>query len=96
MADELVAATVKLTVPFPDPLAGERVIHVAPLVAVHAQIESLAVMLIVPGPPKRLNEPLVGESENEHAMPVCVTKNTFPATLILPVRVVDVGFAATP
>ena len=95
VADALVEATVNVTAPFPEPLAGATVIHAAPLVAVQAQTVSLAVISIVPDPPVKSNEALTGTMEYEHGTPVWVTIKSLVAIVRRPVRVTELVAAAT-
>jgi hypothetical protein len=92
---DVFAATVKLTVPVPLPLApAVTVIHAALLTAVHAQ-PVVVVTLVLPVPPGATAFSEVGETVNTHGAASCVTVTVWPATVSVPVReLVDV-FAAT-
>jgi hypothetical protein len=60
----VLAATVKVTVPFPDPDAPPvTAIHVTLLAAVHAH-PAAVVTVLVPVPPDATNDPLVGDIDH--------------------------------
>ena len=66
---------VKFTVPFPVPLPGVTlVIHVAPLVAVHAQPGIVVMAIADPAPPAAATDWEVGLIEYEHPAACCVTE----------------------
>src|SRR5437764_10466386 len=80
------AAALKLTVPFPLPLAPDvSVIHESLLVDVQVQPEPAEMLIGVPGPPVASTAWLVGLIEAEHP-PLCVTVNVWPAMVSVPVR----------
>src|SRR5258707_14116624 len=67
------ASTVYPTVPLPVPgVPKEIVIHETPLVAVLAQVDVLAVIVIRPFPPTALNVALAGTTEKEHCAAIGV------------------------
>jgi hypothetical protein len=68
------AATEKLTVPFPVPLAGVTpVIHVALLVAVQVHPGVAVIPMGIPAPPAALMDWEEWSSENEHVAAAWVT-----------------------
>jgi len=87
-----------LTLPVPVPLAGATVIQLALLDAVHAQPFAV-VTVTAPDPPVESYAAVVGATEYEHPGVVdaaaCVMVTVWPLTVIVPVRPVDAGFAAT-
>jgi hypothetical protein len=84
-APPFVDAAVNLTVPLPDPLLPDvTVSHGASLVAVQSQ-PFPAVTVTVPLPPPAGTFVLVGEIENEQALP-WFTVNVWSATVIEPER----------
>jgi hypothetical protein len=90
------ASTAYETVPLPLPLAPfVMVIHGALLAAVHAHDAAFAVTATVPGPPVALGHVAVGEMVVLQISPAWVTVNVRPPPLIVPVRAVKFGFAAT-
>jgi hypothetical protein len=89
------AATVNPTVPFPVPLAPlVIVIHVAVVAAVHAHPDGVVTATLVAGPPAAPTVCDVGLSDAGHE-PDCVTVCVWPAIVIVPVRLVESGLAAT-
>jgi hypothetical protein len=89
------AATTKLTLPEPDPVAPATiVIHDALLLAVHAQ-PAPAVTVVFPVPPALANVCVEGTAAYEQAAPAWVTVNVAPAIVSVPVRLVVKVFAAT-
>jgi hypothetical protein len=93
--EDVFAATVNATVPLPLPLAPDViVIHVALLVAAHAQPVP-AVTETDPEPPLAATDWLVGLIESLHELPASVTVNVLPPIVRVPVRELDVVLAAT-
>ena len=89
------AATLNVTVPFPDPLAPPViVIHVALLAAVHAQPLPL-VTVNEPVPPPATTDSDTGETEYVHGAAACVTVKIWPAIVSVAVRSTVVVFWAT-
>jgi len=89
------AATLKPTVPLPDPVAPlVRVIHEALLAAVHGQPVAI-VTLLLPVPPDAENDWPVGEIDAEQDAASCVTVNVAPAIVNVPVRIEATVLAAT-
>lgn len=89
------AATLKPTVPLPDPVAPlVIVIHAALLVAVHAQPVATATVLL-PVPPEAATDWPVGVMDGEHVAAACVTVNVAPAIVSVPVRGDAIVLAAT-
>src|SRR5689334_15530594 len=89
LAAPVLAATLKVTVPFPappDPLAG-KVIHVTLLPATQVQSLALGVTTKLPVPAAGAKYWLVGASEKVQATPDWVTMNVCPAMVTVPVRV---------
>jgi hypothetical protein len=94
------AATVYVTVPLPEPFLEEViVIQLAVVATIHAHPPG-AVTVTVPDPPLLSNEAVVGLTtyvqgggggEDE---PACDTFTTWPATVSVAPRPLDVGFAA--
>jgi len=83
------------TVPDPVPLAPLVIVtQVPPPDAVQLQFDDV-VTVTVPVPPEAGNVVLVGEIVNVHGAAACVTVNVRPAIVIVPVRDVVSGFAAT-
>jgi len=81
----LVEATVKLTAPFPLPLAPDvMVIHGCALVADHAQ-PGPALTVTEPVPPEEATDCESGEMANVHPSP-CVMVTVCPATVTVPDR----------
>jgi len=92
----VLAATLYDTLPFPVPLApAVIVIHGAVLAAVHAHDAAFAVTATVPAPPAAVGELAVGEMVVLQTTAACVTVNVCPPALIVAVRGVVFGFAAT-
>jgi uncharacterized protein YhhL (DUF1145 family) len=91
----VLAATLNVTEPFPDPLApAVTVIHEALLVAV--QLQPLpAVTVIVPEPPVAATDCDVGLIAYVQDAAACVTVKVVPATVSVPARDVVAVFAAT-
>jgi hypothetical protein len=87
-------ATLKFTAPFPLPVAPPvTVSHDGSLLApVHAQPPG-AVTVADPVLPVATMEAPVGAMENVHGAAACVTVNTWPATVIVPLRCEAFGFA---
>ena len=71
------------------------VIHGALLAAVHAHEPAVAVTATVAAPPAAVGELAVGEMVVLHTTAACVTVNVCPPVLIVAVRTVVFGFAAT-
>ena len=94
--DRLVfAATLKFTVPSPEPLAPDVMVsHEAELAAVHEQPASVST-LTVPLVAAAGTEAVTGEMAKLQAWPAWVTVNVWPAIVIVPVRLDVVGFAVT-
>ena len=91
----VLAATLKPTVPLPEPVAPlVRVIQAALLAAVHAHPVA-AVTVLLPVPPAAVNDCVVGEIAGEQVAAACVTVNVAPAIVSVPVRPVVTVFAAT-
>jgi hypothetical protein len=89
------AATLKPTVPLPEPVAPlVNVIQAALLAAVHAHPVA-AVTLLLPVPAAAVKDCVVGEIAGEQAAAACVTVNVAPAMVSVPVRLVATVFAAT-
>jgi len=89
------AATLKPTVPLPDPVAPlVRVIQEALLAALHEQPVA-AVTLLLPVPPDAVNDWPVGETDGEQDAASCVTVNVAPAIVSVPVRIEATVLAAT-
>ena len=89
------AATLKPTVPLPDPVAPlVTVIHAALLAAVHAQPVGIVTSLL-PVPPAAVKDWLVGEIDAVQLAAACVTVNVAPAIVSVPVRIDATVFAAT-
>jgi hypothetical protein len=84
--------TVKLTEPAPLPLAGETLTHAAPLAAVQAH-PAIVVKPTVPVPPAALNVCPLEPRLYGHEMVSWDTLTARPATVTVPVRTVDPGFA---
>ena len=94
LAVPVFAATVKSTVPGPEPVAPlVMAIQVRFVDAVHAQ-PAPAVTLVLPAPPVEENDWLVGEIEYEQGAD-CVTLKVVPAIVSVPDRFVVAVFAAT-
>jgi uncharacterized membrane protein len=92
-AGPVLAATEKLTVPLPVPVApAVMVIQASLLVAVQAQ-PAAAVTLVEPAPPAAAMVWLAGLMENVQPDP-CETEKVCPATVIVPVRAGPVLAAA--
>ena len=90
----VLAATSKRTVPFPVPVAPlVTVIQALLLTAVHGQPVA-AVTVLLPVLAAAGKDWLVGDTEDEHDVPGCVTVNVAPAIVSVPVRLAAV-FAAT-
>ena len=90
----VLAATANVTVPFPVPVAPlVTVIQALLLTAVHGQPVA-AVTVLLPVLAAAVNDWLVGDTEDEHDVPACVTVNVAPAIVSVPVRLAAV-FAAT-
>lgn len=91
----LFAATLKATVPLPEPLAPlVIVIHDALLVAVHVHPLPLVTVNDPVAPPETtLVE--TGESEYVQDAAACVIVNVWPPAVTVPVRAAVVAFAAT-
>jgi hypothetical protein len=70
------------------------VIQFALLATVQAH-PALHVTLIVPGPPAASIACAVGLIDKEPAIPACVTVRVCPATVSVPVRGLELPFAAT-
>jgi hypothetical protein len=93
---DALAATVYETVPLPLPVApAVTVIHAALLAAVHAHDAAFAVTATVAAPPVCVGELAVGEMVVLQTTPACVTVNVCPPALMVAVRAVVFGFAAT-
>lgn len=89
-------ATLYVTLPVPLPEAPDvTTIHEALLTAVHAQPAAFDVTVTVADPPAAVGELAVGEIDVLQTIPACVTVNVWPPTVIVAVREVVVGFAAT-
>jgi len=89
------AATLKPTVPLPEPVAPlVNVIQAALLAAVHAHPVA-AVTLLLPVPAAAVKDCVVGEIAGEQPAAACVTVNVAPAIVSVPVRLVVTVFAAT-
>jgi hypothetical protein len=81
------AATEKLTVPEPLPLAPELMVIQLALEAVsQAQSGAAAVRFTLPAPPAAPKDWLVDEMAKSQLAPACVTVKVFPAMVIVPVR----------
>jgi hypothetical protein len=89
------AAALKLTVPVPLPLAPAVTVNqpVSLLAAVHAQPVA-DVTVVDPVPPPATTDCDVGASENVHVAAAWFTVNVCPPIVIVPARVVPLGFAA--
>jgi hypothetical protein len=89
------AATLKVTVPIPVPLAPfVMVIHAVLLVAVHEQLVPVVTLKDVVMPAAGTEAP--GDpSVNVHVPPACVIVKVCPPTVMVPVRGEVVGFDAT-
>jgi hypothetical protein len=91
----VLGATLKVTVPLPDPLAPVvTVIHVALLVPVQLQPVP-ALTETVPEPPPAARDCEVGLIAYVQAAPACVTVKVFSATVRVPARAIVAVFAAT-
>lgn len=89
------AATLKPTVPLPEPVAPlVTVIHDALLPALHEQPVA-TVTLPLPVPPAAVKDWLVGETDGAQPAANCVTVNVAPAIVSVPVRLEATVFAAT-
>ena len=86
-----------LTVPFPVPLGGDTVAHEAPVDAVQAQFDGMAVMPIVPVPPPEANglPNFDVSSEKLHASGCSVIVNGLPPIISVPERETVVEFPST-
>jgi hypothetical protein len=93
---EVLAVTLYPTLPFPvPPLPPNEIwIQLAWDVAVHAQLDTLALMLIVPACPVDGIDTDCGLKVNTQA-PVWFTVNTVPPAMIVPERTVVPGFGST-
>jgi hypothetical protein len=92
---DVLAATEKITVPFPEPLLPEvTLIHVATLVAVQAH-PLAAVTLTLPTPPAFEKFMLSGDAVTLQAIPACATVNVWPSIPNVPVRESEDEFADT-
>jgi len=90
----VLAATSKVTEPFPDPVVPlVSVIHGALLAAVQAQPAG-AVTVLLPLPPAAAMDCVVGEIDGEQDAAACVTVNVAPAIVNVPVRLEATVFAA--
>jgi hypothetical protein len=90
LAEDALAATVKATLPLPDPLAPEvMVIQLSLLAAVQAQPVPAVTATAVPAPPLLPIDWLVGLIDAAHPPP-CVTVNVCPAIVMVPVRAAPV------
>ena len=88
-------ATVKATLPEPEPAApAMTVIQAALLLAVHAH-PAPAVTMLLPVPPSAPKAWLPGDAEYVQAAAACVTVNVAPAIVSVPVRLVVEVLAAT-
>jgi hypothetical protein len=84
------------TLPVPLPFApAVTVIHGALLPAVHAHDPAFAVTDTVAAPPADVGELAVGEMDKAHTTGACVIVKLWPPTLIVAVRPLVFGFAAT-
>jgi hypothetical protein len=91
----VLAATLKPTVPSPDPVAPlVTVIQGALLAAVHEQPVAIDTLLL-PVPPEAVNVWPFGEIDAEQGAAACVTVNVAPAIVKVPVRFDATVFAAT-
>ena len=91
----VLAATLKTTVPLPEPVAPlVTVIHAALLTAVHAQPVAAATVLL-PVPPAAVKDCVAGEIDGEQDPAACVTVKVVPAIVSVPVRPDVTVFAAT-
>ena len=94
--DKLVfAATLKFTVPSPDPPGPDVMVsHDVEVAAVHEQPVSVST-LTVPLVAAAGTEAVTGEMAKLQAWPAWVTVKVWPAIVIVPVRLAVVGFAVT-
>lgn len=89
------AATLNVTVPFPDP-GVPPVIVIQDVLLVAVQLQPVAaVTLLLPVPADALNDWPVGEIDGEHDAAACVTVNVAPAMVSVPVRLDATVFVAT-
>jgi hypothetical protein len=91
---EVLAATVSVTEPLPDPPVGDTVIQLAAELAFHPHADELATVT-ANVPPVFPGANPVGDTLYVHAAGACVTVTAFPATVTVPVRDVVAGFAPT-
>jgi hypothetical protein len=91
---DVLAATVNVTAPFPEPLTGDTVIQLAPEFAFHPQPDGFATVIVNVPPPLPGVSP-VGDTEYVQAAGACVTVTVFPAIVTVPVRDVVAVFAPT-
>jgi hypothetical protein len=92
--DEVLAATWRITVPFP--VSGEpetMLTQLALSLAVQEQLEELAVTLIGTRPPAGGTERLPGATVNAHDVPGWITVTGVPATVRFAVRCEEPVFA---
>jgi hypothetical protein len=90
----LFAATLKPTVPLPDPVAPPvTVIQAALLTAVHAQ-PAATLTLLLPVPADAVKNCPLGEIDGEHDAAACVTVKVAPAIVSVPVRLDATVFTA--
>ena len=95
LAALVLAATAYVTVPAPDPVPPDDTeSHGTELPAVHEH-PAAAVTPTVPPLASGETVALVGEIANVQATPACVTENTLPAIVSVPVREAVEVFAAT-
>jgi hypothetical protein len=93
--DPVLAVTLNVTEPFPDPAAPlVTEIHDALLDALQPQPVA-AVTVLEPLPAAAVNDCVVGEIDGEQDAAACVTVNVAPAIVRVPVRIDAAGFAAT-
>jgi hypothetical protein len=89
----VLAAYVSVTDPFPLPDAGLTTIHAVPLDAVQPQPAG-AVTATLAVPASAPADSVAGEAENVQSTPACVTVTVWPATVAVPVRALELVFAA--
>ena len=91
----LLAATLKLTVPLPVPEAPLFMGMKPSLLTADQAQPACVVTLTVPLPPAETKFCEVGEMEKLQVEPACVTVWTNPPIMMLPIRVLEDGLAAT-
>ncbi len=88
------AVALNVTVPSPAPLAPPVTLSQAALLAAVQLQPPGAVTPVVEEPADEVSVAVVGDTPKVHVVPSCVTVTVWPATVSVPVRSVDDGFAA--